>query len=212
MLIQLCWTNLETGEERRSVLQTPIALGSDPDRMPADIAGTPVSKLTLAGSQVLGFHALIESQHDQLTISAQTPAAELSINSAPAIEGTLELEDYLQIGAYQIQLQPAPQGAQAGWECDRMVGFLIRKRCGRTTTVDCPNCSRGYQNDDPYYYDHVYYPHYGYYHGYWGGEYYDNRARYDYDPTTGNVDFTEADAAMLGNEADMDFEQDMGAS
>ncbi len=88
-----------------------------------------------------------------------------------------------------------------------MVGFLFKRRCGRTDTTGCPHCNPTYEED------YAYYSGYGEYRsGYWGDRYYYNRDRYDYDPETGNIDFTEADTASLEDENDTDFETNMGAS
>jgi hypothetical protein len=91
--------------------------------------------------------------------------------------------------------------------CDRMVGFLFKRRCGRTDKTGCPHCNESYEND------YAYYSEYGNYgSGNWGHNYYQDRDRYYYDPEIGNVDFTEADSISLENESDADFERNMGAS
>lgn len=99
--------------------------------------------------------------------------------------------------------------------CDRQVGFLFKRRCGRTTRAGCPFCKGGrVQDNDPYFYeDYDYYPGYGSYHrGGWGYPYYSNRDLYYYDRERGMMDFTEADAAAFESEGDQDYEMDMGAS
>lgn len=97
--------------------------------------------------------------------------------------------------------------------CDRQVGFLFKRRCGRTTAAGCTYCQNGRVEQDPYFYDYDLYPGYGQYsRGYWGHAYYANRDRYTYNSETRRMDFTEADAASLEEEADTDYELDMGAS
>lgn len=92
-------------------------------------------------------------------------------------------------------------------ECERMVGFLFKRRCGRTDKTGCPHCNESYSED------YAYYGEYGNYRsGNWGDNYYEDRDRYSYDPETGNVDFTEADSVSLDRESDADFERNMGAS
>ena len=99
--------------------------------------------------------------------------------------------------------------------CDRKVGFLFKRRCGRTTTEGCPDCRNGQlePNRNRYEDDYAYYPDYGRYgRGHWGYGYYHNRHHYYYDPHTRNVDFNESDAASFEEEGDQDFEMDLDAS
>lgn len=99
--------------------------------------------------------------------------------------------------------------------CDRKVGFLFKRRCGRTTTEGCPDCRNGQlePNRNRYEDDYAYYPDYGRYgRGYWGYGYYHNRHHYYYDPHTRNVDFNESDTASFEQEGDQDFEMDLDAS
>ncbi len=99
--------------------------------------------------------------------------------------------------------------------CSRKVGFLFKRRCGRTTTQGCPDCQNG--QIDPgqsrYQDDYAFYSGYGRYgRGYWGHNYYHNRHHYHYDPHSRNVDFNESDAASFEQEGDNDYEMDLDAS
>lgn len=220
MRIKLNWTQLETGERQQLFLETPIAIGSDPAQLPTHLNEQPVMPLVLAHPAVAPYQAYLTAAAEALEI---VPIADqpIRVNSAILSNPILQDGDFLQIGPYQIQIlthltqyaeSTDAQFAATG-ECTRMVGFLIRKRCGRTSKVGCPYCDQGYQNDDPYYYDRALYPDYGTYgYGNWGHAYYGERDRYWYDPATGNIDFTEADSGSLENLADTDFEQDMWAS
>ncbi|MEO1093702.1 MAG: FHA domain-containing protein [Cyanobacteria bacterium J06638_28] len=99
--------------------------------------------------------------------------------------------------------------------CNRKVGFLVKRRCGRTSTAGCPHCRNGQvpSNQDPYIEDYDLYPGYGRYgQNYWGYHYYSNRDRYYYDPDSRRVDFTEADAASFEDENDQDYEMNLDAS
>ena len=99
--------------------------------------------------------------------------------------------------------------------CDRKVGFLFKRRCGRTTTAGCEYCENGRQPADynPYADDYGLFPGYGYYgHHHWGYHYYSNRDRYHYDPDSRRVDFTEADGESFEDEADQGYEMDLEAS
>ncbi|MEM0979229.1 MAG: FHA domain-containing protein [Cyanobacteria bacterium P01_H01_bin.58] len=99
--------------------------------------------------------------------------------------------------------------------CNRRVGFLVKRRCGRTSTAGCPHCRNGQVpiDQDPYIEDYDLYPGYGRYgQSYWGYHYYSNRDRYYYDPDSRRVDFTEADAASFEDETDQDYEMNLDAS
>ncbi len=106
-------------------------------------------------------------------------------------------------------------GMGGGQVCTRMVGFLFKRPCNRTNPIGCRYCNGGNlgDDDDPYFRERSFYSGYGSYRrGCWGNRYYSNRDRYYYDPDRRDVDFTEADTDTLTNEADTDYEQDMGAS
>lgn len=99
--------------------------------------------------------------------------------------------------------------------CDRKVGFLFKRRCGRTTTEGCQYCQNGRQpaGYDPYTDDYGLFPGYGHYgRHHWGYHYYSNRDRYYYDPASRRVDFTEADGQSFEEEADQGYEMDLEAS
>ena len=99
-------------------------------------------------------------------------------------------------------LDPVPS---VGGGCDRRIGFLFPRRCGRLSPTGCPHCQGGRRSEEPYFTynrERNFYPDYGDYTTVsWG-----NRGYAD-----AEVDFTEADAASLELLGD-DFEQDMGAS
>ena len=106
-------------------------------------------------------------------------------------------------------------GMGADGTCNTKVGFLIKRRCGRTTTEGCKFCRNGQvePNRDLYADDYNLYPSYGYYgRSSWGSRYYYNRDRYYYDSSNRRVDFTEADGASFENESDQDYEMDLDAS
>lgn len=216
MRIQLQQTHLSTGVAKVSILETPIALGRSGDRIPPTLNGKPLARLLLPDESVAEYHALIVERGGQLVVIDQNSKAGLRVNSVPTTDSPLQSRDFIQIGPYQIEVDLNPPDTDfpdTAGECDRTVGFLVRKRCGRRLRAGCPNCDGAHENNDPYYYDRSYYPGYGYYgSGHWGYNHYYYRDSYSYNPETGNVDFTEADGASLGRELDADFEQDMGAS
>lgn len=106
-------------------------------------------------------------------------------------------------------------GMGADGTCNKQVGFLIKRRCGRTTPAGCKFCRNGQVKLDQSLYadDYNLYPNYGSYRGsYWGSNYYYNRDRYYYDSSNRRVDFTEADGASFEDESDQDYEMDLDAS
>ena len=225
MRLQLTRTDLATGQSQTSVLETPIALGREFALMPGTLEGNRVSRMVLEDTEVADYHAMIDEQAEGLVIIDQSGGRGLRVNGVSTTTSPLQDGDHFQIGSYDLQVQLNPEtaatsdeaaGASAfnsAGECDRKVGFLFPRRCGRTTTVGCPYCDSGQVNNDPYFYERSYYSGYGTYHsGYWGSNYYENRDSYSYNPETRNIDFTDADSASFEREADTDFEQDMGAS
>ena len=112
-------------------------------------------------------------------------------------------------------LSPPTSSFSADGTCDRQVGFLFKRRCGRTSPQDCRDCKNGTlrPNQTLYAEDYVYYQGYGNYSpGRWGADYYSNRDRYYYDSNTRNVDFNESDAASFEQEGDSDYEMSLDAS
>jgi hypothetical protein len=216
--LQLSWIDPTTGKQFNPTLQTPIALGKNFQLMPAESAGKRVSRIVLADPTVFDYHALIEEYQGELVIIGQNPNAAISINDVRLPSSTIINSDRLQIGSYQILVSLGRTPAVASsiskeWRCDRNLGFLIPKPCGRTDRTGCPHCLGNENYTDPYYYERSQYPGYGNYsRGYWGSSYYSHRDYYHYDLNTNSVDFTEADANSVAMEGDSDYEIDMGAS
>lgn len=202
MQIQLTWIDPNTENSREPLLETPVAIGRNFQEMPEQINGARVSRILIADDLIADYHALIDWQNQEFIIIDQNTNNGIQINGVQLNNSTLKDGDRIQIGSCEIVVN-----TPSAWVCDRMVGFLFKRRCGRTDTTDCQYCNQLYDDD------YAYYPNYGYYRsGYWGSSYYDQRDNYSYDPNTGNVDFTDADAMSLENEQDTDFERNMGAS
>ena len=110
------------------------------------------------------------------------------------------------------QNSSGPSGANG--TCNRQVGFLFKRRCGRPTLPGESYCQNCQGNDDPFFYDYdTYYPGYGSYRrGYWGHSYYRDRDRNYYDANRRSTDFTEADGESFEHEGDQDYEMDLDAS
>ncbi|MDZ8054898.1 MAG: FHA domain-containing protein [Aulosira sp. ZfuVER01] len=202
MQIQLTWIDPNTEERREPLLETPVAIGRVFEEMPQQMNGQRVSRVAIADDLIADYHALIDWQNQELTITEQNTSSGIKINAVQVTAGILQNGDRITIGACEIVVNFTP----TAWECDRMVGFLFKRRCGRTDRTGCPDCNQTYENDYAFYSD------YGHYRSGWGRDYYDERDRYSYDSETGNVDFTEADSVSLEDERDGDFERNMGAS
>lgn len=202
MQIQLSWIDPNTEERREPLFTTPVAIGKKFEEMPAEINGKLVSRVVIADDLVAGYHVLITGENQRLMVISQDPNMVMQINGLQKSNGSLKDGDRLQVGSCEIVVNLASSNV-----CDRMVGFLFKRRCDRTDQTDCPHCDQSYEEDYAFYAD------YGSYRsGGWGNNYYDQRDYYFYDPYTGNVNFTEADAVSLEREGDGNFEYDMGAS
>ncbi|MEA5515510.1 FHA domain-containing protein [Nodularia sp. UHCC 0506] len=202
MQIQLSWIDPNTEERREPLFTTPVAIGKNFEEMPAEINDKLVSRVVIADDLVAGYHVLITEENQRLIAISQDSNMGMKINSLHKSNGSLKDGDRLQVGNCEIVVNLTATNL-----CDRMVGFLFKRRCDRTDQTDCPYCYQSYEED------YAFYSGYGNYRsGYWGDNYYDNRDGYFYDPSTGNVNFTEADAISLERESDGNFEYDMGAS
>ena len=203
MQIKLSWLDPVTRESRQSTFAIPVALGKKIASMPQIIEGKRVSRLVLQDEEIADYHALIYIENGELQVLDSSTTG-IKVNDKQIFRSKLTNGDHLQICSYEITISSETE------QCDRMVGFLFKRKCDRTSKNGCLDC-----NDDGLYtyQEYGYYPNYGNYsRGYWGADYYYERDRYFYDPATGNVDFTEADNVSLEAEGDEDFELDMGAS
>ncbi|MBD2340872.1 FHA domain-containing protein [Calothrix sp. FACHB-156] len=202
MQIQLSWIDPNSEERREPLLETPVAIGKTFAEMPQHIDEQRVSRIAIQDDLIADYHALIDWQNQELIITDQNTSNGIKINGVQVTGGMLTSGDRITIGACEIVVS----FTATAWECDRMVGFLFKRRCGRTDRTGCPDCEPAYEND------YAFYSEYGNYRSGWGRDYYDDRDRYSYDPETGDVDFTEADAVSLEAQRDAEFETDMGAS
>jgi FHA domain len=200
--IQLSWLDPNSEERREPLLEIPVAIGRAFSEMPQQINQQKVSRIVMQDDLIADYHALIDWQNQELIITDQNTSNGIKINGAQVTDGILKDGDRITIGACEILVN----FTATPWECDRMVGFLFKRRCGRTDKTGCPDCHPVYEDD------YAFYSEYGNYRSGWGRDYYDGRDRYSYDPETGDVDFTEADAVSLEAQRDADFESDMGAS
>jgi FHA domain len=162
--IQLSFTDPNTGDRREPRLETPVAIGKEFDTMPSENNGNRVSRVVIQDGQIADYHALIYCQNQELTIVDQNTTTGIYINGVQVSNSKLQNGDRIQIGLCEILVNFLSQ-SNANWECDRMVGFLFKRRCGRTDTIGCPDCNVSYD------YDYSYYEGFGNYRsGHWGSD------------------------------------------
>jgi hypothetical protein len=235
--IQLTWTD-PSGKQRQPILEPPIALGSRFEAMPIGHEGQRVTRLVLPDGSVADYHALIKVHNDiPLIIGQNVQINGLTLPTSTLLEGdvvkigpfSLQVSFLPEEAAASTISQPVgstvapsaamgvaplrtPDSEPVGPEgCDRKVGFLFKRRCGRTSRVGCPHCDEGGLSSDPYFYEYNAYPGYGsYQQGSWGYTY--SIHSQGGSSGRGQADFTEADAAAFESESDQDYEMDMGAS
>ncbi|MBD1909855.1 MULTISPECIES: FHA domain-containing protein [unclassified Leptolyngbya] len=241
MRIQLRWDDPTTGQRQQPFLETPIALGREFTMMPGMVDGQRVSRAVIGHPQVAEYHALITEQDGQLLITDQSGIG-VQLKSGSVTVGRLADQSSFQLGPVTLHVtlpdgaaspetaslaaseNPLATGAaplSAGTDptaekgCDRKIGFLFQRRCGRTDPTGCSYCQGGLAgpDHDPFQVEHGYYPSYGYYgRGYWGHTYYSDRDLYSYNPYTRSIDFNESDVSSFEEEGDMDFENRLDAS
>ncbi|MEM7552789.1 MAG: FHA domain-containing protein [Cyanobacteria bacterium P01_A01_bin.84] len=238
MQVRLTWEDPNTGQVKTPVVETPIAIGRDFSRMPKEINGKRVARMTIDDDLIADYHFLIDWQNGQLVATNQYVLSGVSVNHRIGdgnISGKkLEDGDRINISACEItvnfvnssnlssnlpeKLEQDPElkfrsDDKGVTRCNRMVGFLVKRRCDRTDRTGCDYCSDINHTDAVYEYDYAYYENYGdYSSGYWGHTYYRERHKYSYDPQSGNVDFTEADAESFTSEEDREFEVNFDVS
>lgn len=235
--ITLQWQDPETGILQQPCLTLPVAIGAEYVQMPGILQDQAVTRRVLKAAQVAPYHCLFKAE-DQGVLLIDHSQGQTRVNGQVAPRQSLQPGDLIQVGTRAVQVvaiataaadrtespdpvSPDPVGADMTaaaaaarlGECDRWVGFLFKRRCGRLDPTGCPDCQGGrYQADpdyDPYYDDYAYY-HRGfgdYGRGLWGYQYYVNRSQYRYNPQSRSAEFTEADAAAFETEADTDFDQ-----
>jgi hypothetical protein len=215
MQLHLTWQDPKTKQPQQATLQLPVALGSNADEMPQTIGGKSVSHLSLDGENINGYHATIEESNGELLIRGCQTNSSIQINDTWLPSSTIVNGDRFQIGNYQFQVKLG--SAMPG--CNRQVGFLFKRRCGRIDPTGCwycqPNQNNGKSYEEIYHQDYAYYPGFGRYDS-WGWQAYANRHLYVYDSEKEAVDFTEGDAEALseeaGEESDEAFEEEVEAS
>lgn len=211
MEIQLIWEDPITHQPEQPILQTPVALGGVFNAMPSVWEGQGVSRIVVNDNQIAGYHALILERDGELILVDQNTHLGTLVNGVALPSSSLIHGDEIQLGSCRIKLRLGDRIVRSGNGCDRIVGFLFKRRCGRIDRTNCPYCQGGQVVQDPYMYDYNYYPDYGRYES-WERSYSYQQDVSDSGTYQNEVDFTEGDAVAFETEMDQDFEQDFGAS
>lgn len=233
--IQLRWEDPVTGQRQQPWMETPIALGREFTQMPGIVDGQRVSRAVIPHPQIAEYHALITEQEGQLIITDQSGSG-VQLQNGSVTVGRLLDQTVFHLGVVTLHVSlpegnplstpdaaspdlgvTPPIGVESLGErgCDRKIGFLFQRRCGRTDPTGCSYCQGGMltSTQDPFSVEHGYYPGYSQYgRGYWGHDYYSYRDSYTYNPYTRSIDFNESDVSSFEEEGDTDFENQLDAS
>ncbi|MGC9527333.1 MAG: FHA domain-containing protein [Limnospira sp.] len=216
--MQLTWIEIESEQKRSPTFETPIAIGRTFGLMPSNLEGNRVSRLVIDGADILDYHASLLEKNGQLEI--QTRRSPVRINGERCSQDSCLLRegDRVQIGFYEIEItaieSPVLEPSLSAPEtigCNRIVGVLFPRRCGRLNSEECPHCDGGEFDDDPYFMsgERNLYENYGdYTEAEWVNE---SEIEKLGDKERLGFDFTEADAIALEGEAG-DFERDLTES
>jgi hypothetical protein len=212
--IQLSWINRINGEQNQALAEIPVTLGTRVDKMPDHWANLSVTKIVIADSKILPYHALITENNGQVMIAAQNENYGIEVNGTLLPSSTIFDGDCLKIGNVEITINlpiiqnnlVEPQG------CENLIGFLFKRRCNRPKLPGSNYCAQCQNQRNLYQQDYNYYPNYGQYRSGRLHRYYVHRNDYYYDDDYNRVEFTEADATAFDKERDRDFEQNFDAS
>ncbi|MDY6782322.1 MAG: FHA domain-containing protein [Cyanobacteriota bacterium] len=214
MQVQLSWIDPETNTQQQPLLNTPVALGRTFEQMPTTLKGKQVARIVLRDPRVDDFHAVIAERKGRLMVADRHSVPTIAINGRNCTGGELQDGDRLFISPFEIEIRivssrqgPSPpirtpeslsSPVTSAPGCDKRVGFLFPRRCGRLSPEGCPHCNGGEIDREPYFLssERSLYPNYG---------------DYSQGESAVPLDFTDADAMSLET-VGTDFEQDMGAS
>ena len=82
MQIKLIWDDPASGDRRQPTLETPIAIGSQFDQMPASIQDKRVSRMVIADPQISPYHATVEEVNEELIVSDRNSDAGTFVNGS----------------------------------------------------------------------------------------------------------------------------------
>lgn len=215
MKIKLIWTDIQTGQIRETIQQTPIALGRGFSQMPSVIDGKTVVRIVFVDPAVSIFHALFDEENGELVIIDQKSTNGTFVNGLQQDKCQVLEQDTIQIGLYQIQVEilgdphtavqtyhysskPLKSSKSEGdqdfekpcFSQDRSSSNYSNQFFDADSNLDNTNTEPGFSYSD------------------YSSEYSGDES-FNYQQ---NIDFTEADSQSLEVETDTNFEQDMGAS
>lgn len=230
---QLAWTNPLTQRNEQLSLEHPLAFGRQFIEMPGVINGELVVRRVVPLPEIAPYHCIVIPDNFGLLLVDHSKG-QTRVNGFPCETSQLSAGDRISMGTVELEVlrtsktgtlgstQPPQttkpekqkQKSQNKYKsgCDREVGFLFKRRCGRTDPSGCFDCGGGrYQQDphyDPYRNDYAYYYRgFGNYHrGSWGSNYYYQRDSFYYDASNRSVAFTDADANAFEEEIDSDYQ------
>lgn len=189
MRIKLTYQDPDTQQQKETSVNTPVAIGCDTDYIPDDMDSLIIDNLS-----IFSCHAIIKEERGQPKVRIHHNNKEVKVTNNCFTLGTVKIT---------LEVLQDTSG-----RCQKMVGFLFKKKCNRISTHNCPYCNHP---NDEYQSDYDYYEDYGSYNR-WGRRYYRDRVYYRYDCDNRNVEFTEADNVAFQEEYDSDFEQNFSAS
>ncbi|MGQ4645791.1 FHA domain-containing protein [Lyngbya aestuarii] len=107
--IQLSWEDPATGDQRKPLLNLPIALGRDFNGMPDQMQGHRLCRMVLSSLEVSRFHALIDLESGSLVVIDQKSSNGTLVNGQRQTKSALANGDTLQIGPYVISIGFVPR-------------------------------------------------------------------------------------------------------
>ena len=226
MKVQLTWIEVESEQKRSPTFETPVAIGRTFGLMPSHLEGNRVSRLVIDDADIWDYHALLLERDSQLVIQPRRSQVKVNGELCSRDFCLLREGDRVQIGSYEIEitaiesdgLEPSFSSPESVG-CNRIVGVLFPRRCGRLNSGECPHCNGaeietefdGECDRDPYFIsgERSLYENYGDY----SEVEWVNEAEMEElgEPETIGFDFTEADAIAFEAEAG-DFERDLTES
>ncbi len=218
MRIKLTYTDIATQKPQEIVVNTPVAIGWDIGELPTKIQGRDVAHVLIFDDSIAAYHALVEERKGQIIVKDMESDRPIGVSKNRFTVGEIKFT----FEVLSEVLEPASVVGGGSFDrvdglsndsnkCQKMVGFLVKRPCDRTSPIGCPHCNDGEDDLNDYDSDYVYYENYGSYND-WGHTYYRDRHYYHYDYDNRRVEFTEADNVAFETEGDRDFEQDYSAS
>ena len=107
--IQLTWQDPHTGEQRKPILNLPIALGRLFAQMPASIEDTPVSRIVIDDYTISRYHALIKWQEGNLVVIDQNSVNGTFVNDVYHRQKEVRDRDVVRLGNLDITVTFLPK-------------------------------------------------------------------------------------------------------